>query len=122
MVFASKQIVIPVTPPSKVAVMITGTGDIKHCYAIVNGIKLYAEVINEIEVKPGDTITFGVYGTSQSYYGEVKIDGIQVLKATNQITQTYSWTVPSGISSATIAMTYISKAGRRSGNITVTTA
>lgn len=120
MVFASKQIVMPVAPPSVVTVTLSGTGNTSYCYATINGTKRYGAGTYEVEA--GDAITFGVYGRSSSYYGDVKIDGTQVLKVTNQTTKTYEWTVPSGISSATIAMTYTSTSSQRRGRITVTTA
>lgn len=112
-VFASRQIVMPVL---HVAVTITGTGDAGYCYATINGTKQYSAGTHEVEA--GDVITFGVYGRSSSSYGSVTIDGTEVLKVTNMSTQTYNWTVPSGISTIEIAM----KDSNTFTTITVTTA
>ena len=106
-VFASKQIVMPVLP---IAVTITGSGNSTSCYAIINGAKQYSAGTHE--VNSGDTITFGVLGW-------VKIDGTQVLETTGQSTETYDWTVPSGISAIEIAMELIPFSH---STITVTTA
>ena len=119
-VFASRQIVMPVVPPSTIAVTITGTGAANYCYAIINGTKQYSA--GRDEVNAGGTITFGVYGKSSSTYGLVKIDGTQVLKVTSGSTQTYDWTVPSGISTIEISMVYSYVSNTRYGRITVTTA
>lgn len=117
-VFASRQIVMPVVPPSTIAVTITGSGDLKNCYAIINGTK--QDEAGTHEVNAGDTITFGVYGKSSSIFGSLTIDGTQVLKVTSSTTETYDWTVPSGISTVEIALEYNRKS--RVGTITVTTA
>ena len=110
-VFASRQIVLPVT------VTITGSGNATYCYAIINGTTQYSEGTHEVNA--GDTITFGVYGKSRDP-GYVEIDGTKVLEVTNGATQTYDWTVPYGISTVEIAMEYSSSP--RYGRITVTTA
>ena len=115
-VFASKQIVMPVL---SIAVTITGTGDSKYCYAIINGTKQYSAGTHEVNT--GDTITFGVYGQSSMFYGYVKIDGTEVLRVTDSSTKTYDWTVPNGISTVEIAME-VGHKPRNSGRITVTTA
>ena len=114
-VFASKQIVMPVLP---IAVTITGTGDSRGCYAIINGTKQYSAGTHEVNA--GDTITFGVCGDQSPYRGKVTIDGTQVLEVTSGSTKTYDWTVPSGISTVEIKLTYSSKGTY--GRITVTTA
>ena len=115
-VFASRQIVMPVLP---IAVTITGSGNAANCYATINGTKQYSAGTHEVYA--GDTITFGVYGSSGGIYsGSVTIDGTQVLKVTNGSTQTYDWTVPNGISTIEIAMEY--SPGYQKGTITVTTA
>ena len=115
-VFASRQIVMPVVPPSTIAVTITGAGNARYCYATINGTKQYSAGTHEVNA--GDTITFGVYGKSSSAYGFVKIDGTKVLKVTSSSTETYDWTVPSGISAIEISMSVRSSVGA----ITVTTA
>lgn len=105
---------------SPAAVTITGTGNATYCYATINGTK-YSGAASNIEVMPGDVITFGVYGRSSTYYGRVTIDGTQVLNVTNQTTQTYNWTVPDGVKTISIAMAYTSTSSQRNGRITVTT-
>ena len=107
-------------PILHVTVTITGGGHSRYCYATINGTTQYSAGTHEVNA--GDTITFGVYGYSKTYYGEVKIDGTQVLKVTEQTMITYEWTVPSGIRTVTIAMTYTSTSSRRNGKIAVTTA
>ena len=112
-VFSSRQIVMPATP---IVVTITGTGYSTRCYATINGTKQYSAGTHEVDA--GDTITFGVCGGKS--FGYVKIDGTQVLRVTEDTTKTYDWTVPSGVSTIEIAMSY-SFTGRE-GEITVTTA
>lgn len=112
-------ILITATGLSTVAVTITGTGNSSNCYATISGTKYYGE--GTYEVLPGDEIVFGVYGRSSTYYGSVEIDGSQVLLVTNMKIKTYTWTVPSDISTITISMKYTSTTTRRNGRITVTT-
>ena len=107
-------------PATTIAVTITGTGDADICYATINGMKQYSAGTHEVNA--GDTITFGVYGKSYTYYGSVTIDGTKVLKVTNASLKTYDWTVPNGISTIEIAMSYTIVAPREHGTITVTTA
>ena len=114
-VFASRQIVMPVL---SVTVTITGTGRLNYCYATINGTMEYRA--GTYEVNTGDTITFGVYGSNKE--GSVTIDGTEVLRVTGQTTQTYDWTVPSGISTIEIAMESIFSPVAGRGKITVTTA
>lgn len=102
------------------SVTITGTGNANYCYATVKDTK-YSAAASNIEVMPGDTITFGVYGRSSTYYGEVTIDGTQVVKVIDRTTQTYNWTVPDGVKTISIAMTYNSQTTSRNGRIVVTT-
>lgn len=109
-----------IAPVKPAAVTITGTGNATYCYATINGTK-YNSATSNIEVMPGDVITFGVYGRSSTYYGRVTIDGTQTINVTNQQTQTYSWTVPDGVKTISISMTYTSTSTRRNGRITVTT-
>ena len=115
-VFASRQIVMPVLT---IVVTITGAGASIYCYATINGTTRYEAGTHEVYA--GDTITFGVYGKSSSAYGSVTIDGTEVLRVTGG-TQTYDWTVPSGISTIEIAMKHDSPSGSRNGRITVTTS
>ena len=115
-VFASRQIVMPVL---SIAVTITGSGDSSKCYAIINGTKQYSAGTHEVNA--GDTITFGVYGSSSgSYSGSVTIDGTRVLRVSDGSTKTYDWIVPSGISTIEIAIKY--SPAYKKGTITVTTA
>lgn len=104
-----------------VTVNITGTGNTTYCVVTIGNTK-YSGATSGIIVLPGDVITFSVYGYSSTYYGEVTIDGNQVLKVTNRTTKTYEWTVPNGVYEITIAMTYTSTSSRRNGRITVTTS
>ena len=99
-VFASRQIVVPILP---IAVTITGSGDSSKCYATINGTKQYSAGTHEVDA--GDTITFGVMGVSNSETkGHITSDGTEVLRVTSGDTETYEWTVPSGISTIEIAM------------------
>ena len=114
-VFASRQIAMSVL---SIVVTITGTGDSSYCYAIINGTKQYSAGTHEVNA--GDTITFGVIGNEYPYRGMVTIDGTRVLEVTSWPTKIYNWTVPSGISTVEIKLTYSSKGTY--GRITVTTA
>lgn len=100
--------------------VINGSGNASYCYVNING-KKYTSKQKEIAVTAGDAITFSVYGKSATYYGEVTIDGEQVLEVTDSTTSTYSWTVPSGIAMIIISMTYTYTSSKRNGRITVTT-
>ena len=101
-----------------IAVTITGTGQVGYCYAIINGTKQYRAGTHEVYA--GDTITFGVYGSSSSAYGSVTIDGTQVLRVADRTKKTYHWTVPDGISTVEILMIYQNKPVY--GRIIVTTS
>lgn len=104
----------------EIPVTVTGIGDTSYCYATISGETVTAA--GTYTVKSGETITFGVYGSSK-HRGIVKIDGTTVLTASLRATETYDWTIPSDISSINIDLYY-----RRAGNapsystITVTTA
>ena len=104
-------------PATPIAVTITGTGDSRKCYAIINGTTQYTAGTHEVYA--GDTITFGVVGRAFPNYGSVIINKTEVLIVTEFTAKTYDWTVPNGISTVEIAMVY-SKKGI--GQITVTTA
>ena len=99
---------------------ITGGGNATYCYATINGKKYSADQL-EVAVNAGDEIIFGVYGYSATYYGELVIDGVQVLKVTDKTTTTYSWTVPSGVTFIIIDKVYTATSSKRNGRITVTT-
>ena len=98
---------------------ITGTGNSTYCYATVNGTK-YSGAVSNIEVTPGDTITFGAYGYNSTYSGYVTINGSTVLSVTDRTTKTYNWTIPDGVKTINITMSYTSTSSQRRGNITVT--
>ena len=102
-----------------VAVTITGSGSSNGCYATINGTKRYSAGTHEVNA--GDTITFGVYG-NRRYSGTVTIDGTEVLRVTDESTQTYDWTVPIGISTIEIAMALQTTSTGSTGRINVTTA
>lgn len=104
-----------------VAVTITGTGDSSNCYATINGTK-YTSAASGIEVVAGDVITFAVYGYSNTMKGIITIDGTQVVSVTRRKTETYDWTVPEGIETISISLSYINLGTARRGQITVTTA
>lgn len=108
-------------PALSAVVSITGSGSPSYCYTTIAGTK-YQTATNNISVHTGDEIIFGIYGTSKTYYGEVTIDGTQVLKVTDKTTRTYAWTVPKGVKQITIAMTYTSNSKQRNGRISVTTS
>ena len=105
-------------PATTIAVTITGSGDASYCYATINGTKQYSAGTHEVNAR--DTITFGVRRNTPGY-GWVKIDGTQVLEASNAL-QTYDWIVPSGISAIEIAMEHKRSGTSRTSTITVTTA
>lgn len=104
---------------TKVIAEITGTGHTSRCYAEIGGTK-HAAAVSDIEVLPGDVITFLVRGRSSTHAGQVVIDGSTVLSVTSQTTRTYEWTVPANISKIAIALSYNSSRGY--GTITVTTS
>ena len=108
-------------PALPAVVSITGSGNSSSCYTTIAGTK-YTTATNNISVHVGDAIIFGIYGTSKTSYGEVTIDGTQVLKVTDNTTRTYTWTVPKGVKEITIAMTYKSTSKKKNGIISVTTS
>lgn len=101
-------------------VTVTGSGSSTYCYATINGSKVYNKKDGTV-VSAGDVITFGVYGYSSTYYGEVVIDGNVVVTSTGKSTVTYAWTIPDGITVINISLTYTSTSSKRNGRITVTT-
>lgn len=114
----TKTAVIPITvEAAPVTLTISGSGNTNYCYVSVGGTKYTSA--QSITVDKGTEVTFGVYGYSSTYYGEVRVDGSQKLKVTNRSTQTYTWTADYD---ATIAMTYTSSSSRRNGRISVTTS
>ena len=104
---------MPVLP---VAVTITGAGDSRDCYAIINGTKRYRA--GTYEVNTGDTIKFYINSKSERDDGAITIDGED--KAIISVgSVTYDWIVPDGTSTVKIAMSYSDRIGT---TITVTTA
>lgn len=99
---------------------ITGSGSATYCYVNING-KKYSSNQKEVAVNAGGEIIFGVYGYSATYYGELVIDGVQVLKVTDKTTTTYSWTVPSDVTFIIIDKVYTATSSKRNARITVTT-
>ena len=118
---ANQTITVDGVEKAPATVTITGTGNSTYCYATINGTK-YSSAASNIKVNEGDIITFGVYGRSTTYYGNVVINNSEVFEVTNQTTQTYDWTVPAGVSTISISMSYTSSSTQRRGRITVTTA
>lgn len=118
---ANQTVTVEGVVANKIVVNITGTGNSTYCYATINGTKRYGAASN-IEVNAGDTITFGVYGRSSTYPGWVKVNDTTMVNVTSQSTQTYNWTVPTGITTINISMAYTSTSSQRRGQITVTTA
>lgn len=100
-----------------VTLTLSGTGNANYCYVSIGGTKYKSA--QTITVNKGTTVTFGVYGYSSTYYGEVKVGSAQVLKVTDRTTKTYNWTANSN---AAISMTYTSSSSRRNGRISVTTS
>ena len=93
-------------------------------------------ILNNISFKAnrGDVVAFiGSTGSGKStlvnlvprFYdatsGEVIIDGTQVVKVIDRTTQTYNWTVPDGVRTISIAVTYMGSLSQRNGRIVVTT-
>lgn len=109
----------PPVVATSVAVTITGTGHSTDGYVTISGTK-YTAAASGIEVMAGDVITFGVYGKSATYSGNVRIDDTAVLTVTTGTVKTYAWTVPEGITSISIALKYSSSQGICT--ITVTTS
>ena len=100
-------------PATSVAVTITGAGNASHCYATINGTKYYAAA-SGLNVNSGEKITFYVDVDG----GSITIDGEQITDASGGLGGEYTWTVPSGITTITIALT----SDNWSQSITVTTS
>ncbi len=108
-------------PSIAVITTITGSGNSSNCYVTINGTSYTSDASN-IEVHTGDQIVFGVYGYSETYYGQVTINGTTVLTASHRTTETYTYTVPRGIRQILITLSYTSTSKRRTGRIAVTTS
>lgn len=104
--------------PETIPVTITGSGRASYSSAIING-KTYTAATSGIEVRPGDVITFEVWGSSTSAKGYVWVDGWEVYVTING-DKTYDWTVPEGCKSIKIALFYVSTSPKY-GTVTVTT-
>lgn len=108
------------TAPKPISVTITGTGHGSRCFATING-TTYAGAASNIEVYPGDSITFGVYSSSQSSStaGVVSIDGTNVVSVNGGF-KSYQWVVPNGVDTISVAFAYYNGLNVY-GTITVTT-
>ena len=100
-------------PKTPIAVTITGSGSSSYCYALINGTKYYAAA-SGLNVYSGEKITFYVDFDA----GSITIDGEQITDASGGLGGEYTWTVPSGITTITIALT----SNNWSKSITVTTS
>jgi len=98
-----------------IPVTITGKGANTVTCATIHGTQYIAPA--SVTVEPGDVITFSVHGYNSTNYGEVRINGVQVVKAPNTLRKTYDWTVPDGTATISIVLNKQSSYGR----ITVTT-
>ena len=96
-----------------IAVTITGSGSATNCYATINGTKYYAAA-SGLNVNSGEKITFYVDIDG----GSITIDGERITDASGGLGGEYTWTVPSGITTITIALT----SDNWSQSITVTTS
>ena len=101
---------------AKIKLTLTGSGNATYCYMMIGSTKYTSATT--VEIDAGTEVTFGVYGYSSTYYGEVKINNVQKLKVTNRSTQTFEWTPEED---ASISMSYTSTSTRRNGKINVTT-
>lgn len=119
---------VEVTAPSEiykvvigfpVEIVLTGSGSATYCYATINGTNRYSA--GTYSASPGDIVTFHVYGYSSTYYGEITINGEQMLKVTDRTTQGYSFEIPLSADNIQISMSYTSTSTRRNGKIHVTT-
>lgn len=99
---------------TSVSVTITGSGDSSYCYTTINGTKYYSAAF--LNVNSGEKITFYVDIDA----GSITIDGEQITDASGGLGGEYTWTVPSGITTITIALT--STTWPLSNSITVTTS
>lgn len=106
---------------SVIPVTITGTGSSSYCYAIING-TTYTGATSGVEVLPGDTISFRAYASTIAETAEIKIDGTVVKQSSiSSSIAEYTWTVPDGCKSVTIAFTKSGNTMRYAYIITVTT-
>lgn len=110
--------------PSQIPVTITGTGSSDYCYAIING-TTYTSETSGIEVLPGDAISFRAFAnvtTSTANSAKITINGTVVKESTQSSSiAEYTWTVPDGCKSVTIAFAKSGTTMRYAYNITVTT-
>ena len=89
------------TGPKAIPVTITGTGSAKYCFATINGTE-YASAASGIEVMPGDTVRFTVWGEPPATY--VTINGTKVQTGSMLNATSYDWTIPDGVSSISIEL------------------
>lgn len=89
------------TGPKAIPVTITGTGSAKYCFATINGTE-YASAASGIEVMPGDTVRFTVWGEPPETY--ITINGTKVQTGSVLNATSYDWTIPDGVSSISIKL------------------
>ena len=89
------------TGPKAIPVTITGTGSAKYCFATINGTE-YASAASGIEVMPGDTVRFTVWGEPPATY--ITINGTKVQTGSMFNATSYDWTIPDGVSSISIKL------------------
>lgn len=84
--------ILSTTLITSTTIVITGTGNTNTCYVTVNDTKYYRATT--ITAQPGDIITCGIRGYNSSYPGSVNVNGTNVLKITNNSSNTYDYTIP----------------------------
>lgn len=89
------------TGPKAIPVTITGTGRAKYCFATINGTE-YSSAASGIEVMPGDTVRFTVWGVPPETY--ITINGAKVQTGSMINATSYDWTIPDGVSSISIKL------------------
>ena len=103
-------------PP--VPVTITGKGNLDKCCVTI-GDNTYSGSTSGIEVVPGSTMSFRVYGTANvignNPAAEIIIGGSTVATAKYKGYADFTWEVPGGISAINIAFSY-----QTSGKSTIT--
>lgn len=108
--------------PTRLHLHFKGTGDGTNCYATLSGVK-YTSALGAMKIVPGSEIVFGVYGsaTSGTFQGWVRIDGVEVLTASDKTVHEYRWTVPTGKKLISVSFSGTNALSLKYGHITVTT-
>lgn len=102
-----------------IPVTITGTGSSIYCYIIVDGTN-YWSAGNAIEVKAGDIIKLCAGSSGITATASITIDGTSVWQGKNE-SYTYEWTVPNGITSIVINLSFTMTLRVQYGHISLTT-